>query len=115
MKKLSKIGVLLAVAVMAVAVMAVSANVTGDYQRAVGLATGALSGCLSDARAAGNTILDSGFAGSNEGDWNIVFCGRQSPTQSPAQFIGSATIENWQVVRTRCEFPAPTSNPCPVF
>ena len=116
-----KTSVLIVVVAVSIAVLAIAATVTtaqsanGDYQRAVGIATSALSGCISDARQAGNTILDSGAPGANEGDWSIAFCGRQSASQSPAQYIGGARIENWQVVEAVCEFPAPTSNPCPTF
>lgn len=87
----------------------------GEYQRAVGIATGALSDCVAAARKAGNTVLDSGAPGENDSDWFIAFCGRQSPNQSPAQFIGGVMIRNWEVVETNCEFPSPTSNPCPTF
>ena len=87
----------------------------GGYERAVGIARAELSACIAEARQAGNEVLDSGFAGANEGDWTIAFCGRQTPTQSPAQFIGQATLESWNVVESRCEFPSPTSNPCPNF
>ena len=119
---MKKISVLISVAVVSLAVLAVrdtaadsSQSVNGDYQRAVGIATAALSDCITAARQAGNTILDSGVPGANEGDWSIAFCGRQTPTQSPAQHIGGVRIENWEVVEVNCEFPSPTSNPCPVF
>ena len=119
---MKKISVLILMAVISMAVFAVlttnadsDESINGDYQRAVGIATAALSDCITAARRAGNTVSDSGVPGANEGDWTIAFCGRQTPTQSPAQFIGGARIENWQLVEVNCEFPAPTSNPCPVF
>ena len=87
----------------------------GDYQRAVGIARAELSACIAEARQAGNEVLDSGFAGANDGDWTIAFCGRLTPTQSPAQFIGDVRLEGWSVAESNCEFPAPTSNPCPSF
>lgn len=87
----------------------------GDYERAVGIARAELSACLADARQAGNEILDSGFPGEGEGDWTIAFCGRQTPTQSPAQFIGGVRLDAWDVAESNCEFPAPTLNPCPNF
>lgn len=121
---MKKMTVLCLAAVMAVAAFTLLGNVTnaeseqaanGDYQRAVGIAKAALSDCLAEARKAGNTVSDSGFPGANEGDWSIVFCGTQTPTQSPAQFIGGVAIEGWDVVEANCEFPSPTSNPCPTF
>ena len=110
MKKIRKtLGV---AALLVASAFALNAQVQTDAQRAEGIASGALADCISDARAAGNDILVTSFPGNGEGNWAVRFCSQRRDINSPAQRVGTVILENWQVVETTCEFPAPTSNPC---
>lgn len=100
------------IVVLAVATSGTVRSTGGDAERAEGIARSALSDCISTARAAGNDIGVSSFAGSETGDWNVVFCSSRRDIQHTPQRVGNVVLDNWVVVETRCEFPAPTNNPC---
>ena len=109
---MKKLTLILGIAVVA-ALATVTAQSAGDgAERAEGLARNALADCISDARAAGNDISISSFAGAGEGDWFVRFCSNRRDISHTAQRVGDVVIEGWEVVSATCEFPAPTNNPC---
>jgi hypothetical protein len=87
------------------------AQQTTDEARAEGIASSALVGCISSARAGNNDILVTVFPREGEGNYAVRFCGSRRDVNYVSA-VGYVILENWQVVETLCEWPAPTANPC---
>lgn len=87
------------------------AQQTGDAARAEGIASSALADCISDARAGNNDILVTVVPREGEGNYAVRFCGSRRDVNYVSA-VGYVILENWRVIETFCEWPAPTANPC---